>query len=108
MRYPPLEVLASWPQPNYKNPVTRGPALMIVELAILPIALTCVTLRLWIRIRWLHKSWWDDWLMVAAAVSFPVTSDRSPLTLTRFSLAEQQSWSFWVFLVGPTVQTYTD
>lgn len=41
---------------------------MIVELAILPIALTCVTLRLWIRIRWLHKSWWDDWLMVAAAI----------------------------------------
>src|ERR1700733_9148056 len=108
MRYPPLEVLASWPRPNYKNPITRGPALMIVELAILPIALICVTLRLWVRIRWLHKSWWDDWLMVVAAVSFPVILHCSPLTLTRFSLAEQQSWSFWVFLVGPTVRTQTD
>jgi len=67
MRFPPPEVLASWPTPNYKNPVTRGPALIITELTILPLALTCVALRLWVRIRWLHKSWWDDWLMVVAA-----------------------------------------
>lgn len=40
---------------------------MIVELTILPLALLCVTLRLWVRIRWLKKSWWDDWLMVIAA-----------------------------------------
>ncbi|PSN73295.1 hypothetical protein BS50DRAFT_568869 [Corynespora cassiicola Philippines] len=41
---------------------------MIVELTLLPIALLCVVLRLWIRIGWLHKSWWDDWLMVVAMV----------------------------------------
>src|ERR1700761_334911 len=70
MRFPPPEVIASWPTPNYKDPVTRGPALIITELTILPFALTCVALRLWVRIRWLHKSWWDDWLMVVAAVSF--------------------------------------
>jgi hypothetical protein len=68
MRFPPPAVLASWPKPNYEHPVTRGPAIMIVELTILPIALICVTLRLWIRIRWLHKSWWDDYLMVVAAI----------------------------------------
>ncbi|OCL06638.1 hypothetical protein AOQ84DRAFT_343030 [Glonium stellatum] len=68
MRFPPPEVLASWPPANYKNPVTRGPALMIVDLTILPFALVCVGLRLWVRIGWLHKSWWDDWLMVAAAI----------------------------------------
>jgi hypothetical protein len=68
MRFPPPEVMASWPVPNYKDPVTRGPALMIVELTILPVALICVALRLWVRIRWLRKSWWDDWLMVVAAV----------------------------------------
>ncbi|KAF2120678.1 hypothetical protein BDV96DRAFT_484506 [Lophiotrema nucula] len=68
MRFPPPEVLATFPKPNYVNPVTRGNTLMIVELAILPIALLCVILRLWIRIFWLRKSWWDDWLMVVAMI----------------------------------------
>ncbi|KAF2477633.1 uncharacterized protein BDR25DRAFT_274930 [Lindgomyces ingoldianus] len=66
MRFPPLSVLLSWPKPNYVDPVTRGPGLIIVELCILPFALLCVGLRLWVRIGWLHKSWWDDWLMVVA------------------------------------------
>ncbi|TLD38069.1 putative alpha-galactosidase B [Venturia nashicola] len=67
MRFPPPDVMAKWPRPNYKDPVTRGPAIIVVELTILPLALACVALRLWIRIRWLRKSWWDDWLMLAAA-----------------------------------------
>lgn len=68
MRFPPKEVKATWPKPNYTNPTTRGPGLMIVELTILPLALVSVALRLFIRIRWLRRSWWDDWLMVVAAV----------------------------------------
>ncbi|KAF2704640.1 hypothetical protein K504DRAFT_461392 [Pleomassaria siparia CBS 279.74] len=68
MRFPPPEVLMTFPKPNYVDPVTRGPALIIVELTLLPIALICVALRLWIRIGWLHKSWWDDWLMVVAMI----------------------------------------
>jgi hypothetical protein len=67
MRFPPADVLAAWPRPNYINPVTRGPAILIIELTILPLALLCVASRLWIRIRWLRKSWWDDWLMLVAA-----------------------------------------
>jgi hypothetical protein len=69
MRFPPPEVRKTWPKPNYANPVERGPGLMIVELTLLPIALICVALRLWIRVGWLRKSWWDDWLMVVAVVS---------------------------------------
>ncbi|KAF2728728.1 integral membrane protein [Polyplosphaeria fusca] len=68
MRFPPPEVIASWPAPNYVNPVTRGNTLMIVELTILPVALACVLLRLWIRIGWLRKAWWDDWLMLVAMI----------------------------------------
>jgi hypothetical protein len=60
--------MASWPPPNYVDPIQRGPALLAVELTILPLALLCVALRLWVRIRWLQRSWWDDWLMVVAAV----------------------------------------
>ncbi|EEY21517.1 conserved hypothetical protein [Verticillium alfalfae VaMs.102] len=67
-RFPPPEVLASWPEPNFVDPINRGPALMIVELTILPIALVCLALRLYVRLCIIRKSWWDDWLMVGGAV----------------------------------------
>ncbi|KAI4708374.1 hypothetical protein J4E89_006998 [Alternaria sp. Ai002NY15] len=68
MRSPPPEVLATWPKPNYVDPVTRGSGLMIVELTLLPIAMIVVFLRLWVRIAWLKKSWYDDYLMIVAMV----------------------------------------
>lgn len=40
---------------------------MIVELTLLPLAFICLTLRLYVRIHIIKKTWWDDWLMVAAA-----------------------------------------
>jgi hypothetical protein len=89
MRFPPPKVIASWPKPNYAHPVTRGPTVMIVELCILPFALICVGLRLWIRIRWLRKSWWDDWLMVVAMVRFIATSHMRALTSSSFFLVAQ-------------------
>jgi len=72
MRFPPAEIRAQWPKPNYVDPVTRGSGLLIVELTLVPVALLCVILRLWIRIGWLHRSWWDDWLMFVAMVSCAV------------------------------------
>jgi hypothetical protein len=68
MRSPPPEVVATWPRPNYVDPITRGNTLMIVELTLLPIAMIVVFLRLWVRIAWLKKSWWDDYLMLLAMV----------------------------------------
>lgn len=68
MRSAPPEVLKTWPKPNYVNPVTRGSTLMIVELTLLPIAMIIVFLRMWVRIGWLHKSWYDDYLMILAMV----------------------------------------
>jgi len=41
---------------------------MAVELTLLPLAMIIVFLRLYVRIGWLKKSWWDDYLMVAAMV----------------------------------------
>jgi hypothetical protein len=58
----------TWPKPNYDDPVTRGPSLMIVELTLLPIAMLVVFLRLWVRISWLKKSWYDDYLMILAMI----------------------------------------
>ncbi|KDN65621.1 hypothetical protein CSUB01_03153 [Colletotrichum sublineola] len=69
MRFPPAEVRLTWPSPNHVNPVERGSALMIVELTSLSIALFCLCLRLHVRFFIIRKSWWDDWLMVAATIS---------------------------------------
>ncbi|KAI8936248.1 hypothetical protein NX059_006671 [Plenodomus lindquistii] len=68
MRSPPPSVLKTWPKPNYVDPVTRGNGLMIIELTLLPIAMIVVFLRTWIRISWLKKSWWDDYLMIVAMI----------------------------------------
>ena len=61
-------MVATWPHPNYVDPVQRGPALLIVELISLPLAVICVSLRLYVSIQVLRKVWWDDWLMVGATV----------------------------------------
>lgn len=68
MRIPPPEVLASWPPPNYDNPVARGPALLITELVITPLAVAVLLARLHCRITKVHNSGLDDWLMAAATV----------------------------------------
>jgi hypothetical protein len=68
MRSVPIDVIATWPTPNYVDPVTRGSGLMIIELTLLPIAMIVVFLRLWVRISWLKKSWYDDYLMILAMV----------------------------------------
>ncbi|KAI8316341.1 hypothetical protein K4K59_000242 [Colletotrichum sp. SAR11_240] len=68
MRFPPPEVVKSWPPPNHVDPEERGPALLIIESISLSFALICLLLRLYVRIFMMRKSWWDDWLMVGAAI----------------------------------------
>ncbi|KAF6807442.1 integral membrane protein [Colletotrichum sojae] len=68
MRIPPIDVIAAWPRPNYKNPVNRGPGLLAIELVFLNVALLCLVLRMYVRLVKIRKTWWDDWLMVGAAV----------------------------------------
>lgn len=68
MRFPPPEVVKSWPPPNHVDPEERGPALLIIESISLSFAFICLLLRLYVRIFMMRKSWWDDWLMVGAAI----------------------------------------
>ncbi|KAM5386887.1 hypothetical protein ACJZ2D_000180 [Fusarium nematophilum] len=72
MRNPPPEVVATWPQPNYDDPEHRGPALLIVELTIMSIAIITLLARLYVRIFKVNKSGLDDWLMLAAMVSIVI------------------------------------
>ena len=68
MRLPPLEVLYSWPDPNYVNPVTRGSALLVVNCVFVSIAVLFVGARLYTRL-WV-KSWFglDDVFIILAMV----------------------------------------
>ncbi|KAF5523263.1 Satratoxin biosynthesis SC1 cluster protein 4 [Colletotrichum aenigma] len=68
MRFPPPEVVKSWPPPTHVDPEERGPALLIIESISLSFAFICLLLRLYVRIFMMRKSWWDDWLMVGAAI----------------------------------------
>ena len=68
MREPPPDVVASWPAPNYINPQTRGPALIVVELLTVFISTVCIALRLYVKARIIHSVGWDDWLIIGAAV----------------------------------------
>lgn len=68
MRIPPIDVLINWPRPNYINPVDRGPGLLIIETAFLGLALTCLCLRMYVRMFMIRQTWWDDWLMCAGMV----------------------------------------
>lgn len=71
MQLPPAEVTASWPPPNYDNPESRGPELLIVGVITLAVALICLILRLYVKIGILHRCGWDDWFMVSATVGLP-------------------------------------
>ena len=79
MRSPPPEVVASWPRPNYVNPETRGPDLIIAGLVTLVFALVCCSLRLYVRLRIMRKTEMDDWMMVAATVRRSITLSASAL-----------------------------
>ncbi|KAF2765627.1 hypothetical protein EJ03DRAFT_377627 [Teratosphaeria nubilosa] len=71
MRIPPLDVILSWPKPNYVDPATRGPASVVVSLIFAVLMLIVVSLRLYCRTR--VKKWfgWDD-VMIAFALIFAI------------------------------------
>lgn len=58
----------SWPPPQYDDPIKRGPALLAIELTILPLALFCLAARMYVRAHILRSTWWDDWCMIAAGI----------------------------------------
>ncbi len=68
MQLPPLEVLASWPKPNYVDPIQRGPANIILDLTLLPLVCLVITLRVFTRTSISKNFGADDWLILASLV----------------------------------------
>jgi len=85
MQLPPVEVLLSWPTPNYINPTdVRGPALLVISWILFPIALLMVTLRIFTRLT-LSKSFGvDDILLVIAVFPAAAIAILTSLAVTRW------------------------
>lgn len=68
MQLPPPSVMATWPKPNYEDPVTRGHGAIIVNVVCLSVALIVTLLRLYTRLRITCSPGLDDIFIVAALV----------------------------------------
>lgn len=77
MQLPPPSVMATWPTPNYEDPVTRGHGAMIVSIICLSLALLVTALRLYVRLRITCSFGLDDIFIIAALVGNPSTSSAS-------------------------------
>jgi hypothetical protein len=65
---PSPDVMASWPSPNFVNPITQGPALNVIAIFFLLLAYLFVGLRIYVRAYLLRSFGADDWLMVICLV----------------------------------------
>ena len=75
MQLPPADVLLSWPTPNYDNPVTRGPALLIVNSIFISLAVITVVARIYTRI--VIKRWFgidDVFILLALLFTLGLTA----------------------------------
>ena len=68
MKLPPLSVIASWPTPNYINPVTRGNAALVVNIVMISLSFIVTCLRLYTRLRITRSAGLDDVFIAIAMV----------------------------------------
>ena len=73
VQLPPLEVIATWPTPNYVDPVTRGWANAIVNIVLYPLVCIALSIRIYTRLRITKSFGWDDWLILLSFVLSPVS-----------------------------------
>jgi hypothetical protein len=66
--HPPLDVISSWPKPNYINPATKGRELLVVAIIFCVLAILVVSLRLWTRLCLQGHAGLDDLLITLAMV----------------------------------------
>jgi hypothetical protein len=92
--HPPLDVIRTFPHPNYINPVVRDWTLAagIIFLLILTVFIVCA--RLWARLAIQHNSGIDDVIIVLAMVRTLLNAFMVYLELvTDWSIADSNHWS---------------
>ncbi|KAF3940645.1 hypothetical protein ABW19_dt0200267 [Dactylella cylindrospora] len=105
MLIPPLDVLLTWPKPNYINPDRQGDFMAPIIIVMTVICAIVVALRLYVRAFILKAFKADDWLIIFAfitAVGVSVTcilSEPAGVGLHAWDLTSEQAkqvhiWSF--------------
>ncbi|KAM0334020.1 hypothetical protein ACHAQA_001040 [Verticillium albo-atrum] len=95
MKTPPLDIIASWPAPNYANPETRGPAAAIVAITLLIVVTFLVAIRVYTRKVITKGFGWDDILILFAYVS------TAAFTVIGLIASEHYGWGTHVWDVRP-------
>jgi hypothetical protein len=68
--YLPLEMIASWPKPNYVDPIRRGPSIIILNIILYTLVLVIVSIRTYTRLRISRSFGIDDaFILIAMACS---------------------------------------
>lgn len=67
--HPTKEVIASWPKANFKDPVTRGHALTIVNIIFIVLVFLTVGLRYYTRVKITRSFGQDDIVIGLSLVS---------------------------------------
>lgn len=70
---PPLDVVLTWPLPNYVNPEINGGYLAPTTIVVTSVSLLIVTGRVCSRSLVTRQFGIDDWSMLLAMVSQPVS-----------------------------------
>lgn len=95
MRIPPPQILSTFPQPNYIDPVTRGPVLLIITVVFLPIIYIVVGLRTFTRTHLSKHFGIDDVFLLIALV--PTTACAVIALLAQ----ERWKWNRHIWDVAP-------
>ncbi|ESZ92858.1 hypothetical protein SBOR_6766 [Sclerotinia borealis F-4128] len=85
MQLPPPQILSTFPQPNYIDPVTRGPLLLIITVVFLPIVYIVVGLRTFTRLYLSKHFGVDDVFLLIALVPTTVCAVIALLAQDRWS-----------------------
>ena len=59
----------SFPEPNYVDPITRRPLALAVMIPMTVLVTAFISCRFYCRTVLIRTLGWDDWTMLAAAVS---------------------------------------
>ncbi|RDW78748.1 uncharacterized protein DSM5745_05600 [Aspergillus mulundensis] len=71
MQLPPLEVILSWPTPNYIDPPTRSHAVLITSIVFLILSTITTVLRIYVRLRITRTAGLDD-IMAVLGLGFGI------------------------------------
>ncbi|KAI1337741.1 integral membrane protein [Xylariaceae sp. FL0016] len=95
MRTPTLEVLQSWPKPNYVDPETRGPVGKIVGSILITLATAILAIRLYARKKITRGFGLDDTLIFCAYVPATV------FVISGLIAEEKLQWNRHIWDVEP-------